>query len=75
MDGYKGDWHNITFGFILYAGFTYNYTIKIGSYPQIHYTDNFSPLITCSEFVDANGKEYNDWIHAIKLEACKNSIR
>ena len=59
----------ITFGglFILYVGFTYNYMIKIGSYPQIHHTDNLSPLITCSEFVDANGKEYNDWIPAIKL--------
>ena len=57
----------ITFGglFTLYVGFTYNYTIKIGSYPQTHYIDNLSLLITCSEFVDANGKEYNDWIPAI----------
>ena len=72
-EGYSGDWHNISFGntFTLEAGETYNYTIRTGSYPQIHHTDNLSTLagfITCSEFIDANGKRYDNWIHAIRLE-------
>ncbi len=71
-EGYSGDWRNISFGdsFTLEEGETYNYTIRTGSYPQIHHTDNLSTLcgvITCSEFIDANGKEYNHWIPAIKL--------
>jgi len=69
---YSGDWRNISFGdsFTLEEGVTYNYTIRTGSYPQIHHTDNLSTpcgVITCSEFIDANGKEYNHWIPAIKL--------
>jgi parallel beta-helix repeat protein len=72
-DGYKGDWHNITFDepFTLYAGLTYNYTIITGSYPQIHHTDKLEiddGVITCTSFIDANGKEYTDWIPAIRLE-------
>ncbi|MFZ2070250.1 MAG: hypothetical protein WAV32_01330 [Halobacteriota archaeon] len=52
-------------------GIAYNYTIKTGSYPQLIHrpwrtTDNGS--ITCTEFIDANGKIYNDWIPAIRLE-------
>ena len=71
-NGYKDDWHNITFDvpFTLEAGETYNYTIKTGSYPQIHHTDELdvdSGIIRCDEFIDANGKRYNDWIPAIKL--------
>ena len=71
--GYVGDWHNILFEspFTLEGGKTYNYTIRTGSYPQIHHTDNLSTpagFITCSEFIDANGKRYNDWIPAIRLE-------
>ena len=70
--GYSGDWHNITFGepFTLKANVTYNYTIRTGSYPQIHHTDRLETAngtITCSSFVDANGKEYADWILAIKF--------
>jgi hypothetical protein len=73
-NGYKDDWHNITFdgNFTLKSGETYNYTIETGSYPQIHHTDNLSTsagFITCSEFIDANGKIYHDWIPAIKLYA------
>ena len=72
-EGYIGDWHNISFdsSFTLGEGETYNYTIRTGSYPQIHHTDNLSTsagFITCSEFIDANGKVYDDWIPAIKLE-------
>ncbi|RJS71773.1 hypothetical protein CW714_05265, partial [Methanophagales archaeon] len=70
--GYRKDWHNITFNtsFILLANETYNYTIRTGSYPQVHHTDNLSTpagFITCTEFVDVNGMRYNDWIPAIKL--------
>jgi len=72
-NGYAGDWHNITFDkpVLLLAKETYNYTIRTGSYPQIHHTDNLSTptgFITCSEFIDANGKRYDDWIPAIRLE-------
>jgi hypothetical protein len=37
--GYVGDWHNITFDktVVLLANETYNYTIRTGSYPQIHH--------------------------------------
>ena len=72
-EGYSGDWHNILFdnSFTLEAGETYNYTIRTGSYPQIHHTDNLSTpagFITCTEFIDTNGKRYKDWIPAIRLE-------
>ena len=72
-DGYEGDWHNITFDktVVLLAGETYFYEIRTGSYPQIHHnTSLLTPngWINCTEFVDANGKVYYDWIPAIKLE-------
>ena len=71
-NGYVGDWHNISFTelFTLVAGEEYNYTIITGSYPQVHHTDNLSTptgFITCTEFVDANGKIYKDWIPAISI--------
>jgi parallel beta-helix repeat protein len=71
-DGYTGDWHNISFGepFTLEADKTYNYTIRTGSYPQIIHTKEFNATggkITCAEFIDVNGKRYNNWIPAIKL--------
>ena len=73
--GYGGDWHNISFNtsFTLKANESYNYTIKTGSYPQIHHTDKLEAAsgageITCEEFVDANGEVYKDWIPAIRLE-------
>jgi len=73
-EGYSGNWRNISFcnSFTLEEGEIYNYTIRTGSYPQIHHTDNLSTLtgfITCSEFVDANGKRYNEWVPAIRLWA------
>lgn len=72
--GYKDDWRNISFdsNFTLEVGENYSYTIKTGSYPQIHHTANLSTstgCISCSEFVDANGKRYENWIPAIRLWA------
>ncbi|MBN1761676.1 MAG: right-handed parallel beta-helix repeat-containing protein [Methanomicrobia archaeon] len=71
-NGYRGDWHNITFNepFTLLANETYNYTIRTGSYPRIHHkSELLTPKgwITCTEFVDANGKRYNNRIPAIAL--------
>jgi hypothetical protein len=72
-EGYTGDWHNISFTdlFKLSANVEYNYTIRTGSYPQIHHNTSLlttNGWINCTEFVDANGKKYGDWIPAIKLE-------
>jgi len=70
----EDDYHYIEFNkdFVLHGGVTYNYTIITGSYPQIIYEYVFNTTsdgeITCSKFVDANGKVYDDWIPAVKLE-------
>ena len=71
-NGYRGDWHNVSFNesFTLVKDETYNYTIRTGSYPQIHHTParpTANGWINCTEFRDANGKIYYDWIPAIKL--------
>ena len=71
--GYREDWHNVTFpeSFTLVANETYNYTIRTGSYPQIHRTPALptkNGWINCTLFVDVNGKIYDDWIPAIKLD-------
>jgi len=76
-EGYAGDWHNITLHNVtgapyvmLLKGYRYNYTIVTGSYPQIIHRKEFNATggeITCTEFVDANGRVYYDWIPAIKL--------
>jgi len=71
-EGYTGDWRNITFDktVVLLAGETYFYETRTGSYPQIHHTDALltaNGWINCTEFTDANGKVYHDWIPAIKL--------
>ena len=71
-EGYAGDWHNISFDktVVLLANKTYNYTIRTGSYPQIHHTDALpteNGWINCTKFTDANGKVYYDWIPAIRL--------
>ena len=71
-NGYTGDWHNITFNnsFTLYANQTYNYTIRTGSYPQIIHKPSWNATggkITCTEFVNINGKRYERGIPAIKL--------
>ena len=70
--GYSGGWHNITFNdsFTLYAGTTYNYTIRTGSYPQIHHNRTLlteNGWINCTQFENANGNVYTDWIPAIRL--------
>jgi len=72
-NGYVGDWHNISFDkpVVLMANETYNYTIRTGSYPQIHHTNALPTTngwINCTSFVDANGKTYTNWIPAIRLE-------
>jgi len=72
--GYAGDWHNITFdnSVVLLANKTYNYTIRTGSYPQIHHNKTLTVPdgeITCTKFIDANGRVYYDWIPAIRLWA------
>ena len=71
-EGYKGDWMNISFNrtVILMPHETYNITIVTGSYPQIHHTSSLKTengWINCTEFTDANGNKYNDWIPAIML--------
>ncbi|NQE46362.1 hypothetical protein C5S31_10110 [ANME-1 cluster archaeon GoMg2] len=56
--------------FTLVVNETYNYTIRTGSYPQIHHTANLSTpagFITCSEFRDVNGGRHGGWIPAIIL--------
>ncbi len=70
--GYEGDWMNIPFNrtVVLMPYETYNITIITGSYPQIHHTSSLKTengWINCTEFTDANGKKYDDWIPAIKL--------
>jgi len=70
--GYEGDWMNIPFNktVVLIPYETYNITIVTGSYPQIHHTSSLKTengWINCTEFVDANGNKYNDWIPAIML--------
>jgi iron complex transport system substrate-binding protein len=77
-NGYKSDYHNITLHNVTGASYVtllenheYNYTIRTGSYPQIHHTDALptdNGWINCTEFTDANGKKYYDWIPAIRLE-------
>jgi len=77
-NGYIGDYHNITLHNVSGASYVmlleehkYNYTIITGSYPQIIHArskDVIGGVINCTEFIDANGKEYNNWIPAIRLE-------
>lgn len=60
--------------FTLQAGKGYNYTLITGSYPQIHHKKELkmdNGIITCTQFIDVNGKKYKDWIPAIKLGWCE----
>jgi len=77
-NGYVGDWHNITIRNLtggtpyvtLLENHEYNYTIITGSYPQIHHNASLltkNGWINCTQFTDANGKRYKDWIPAIRL--------
>jgi len=73
-NGYQGagDYHYIEFAapVTLEGEVTYSYCIRTGSYPQIIHNQtltNAYGTINCTEFVDANGKRYEDWIPAIRL--------
>jgi hypothetical protein len=71
-NGYFGDWNHVSFNesFTLYANETYNYTIRMGSYPQIIHEPSWNAtggVITCTSFVDVNGKRHEGWIPAIRL--------
>jgi parallel beta-helix repeat protein len=71
--GYHGDYHNITIlpPITLRKDHEYNYIIRTGSYPQIVHASEYKAEdggnITCTEFIDANNKRYDDWIPAIRL--------
>lgn len=70
---YIGDYHNIFFDppITLEANTLYNYEIRTGSYPQIIHEQSLptpNGTINCTQFTDANGKIYYDWIPAIRLE-------
>ncbi|KAF5434952.1 CASH domain-dontaining protein [Candidatus Methanophagaceae archaeon] len=78
-DGYHEDWHNITLYNVtdgthyvtLLQDHEYSYTIRTGSYPQILHAASkevTGGTITCTSFVDANGKRYSNRIPAIRLE-------
>ncbi|MBN1763260.1 MAG: hypothetical protein JW878_09350 [Methanomicrobia archaeon] len=72
-DGYNGDWHNLSFDepFTLKANEEYHFTLITGSYPQIIHESSKGVIggrITCTEFVDVNGKRHEGWIPAIRLE-------
>jgi hypothetical protein len=72
-EGYGGDWQNITLSpeMTLLRNHEYRYVIKTGSYPQIIHAHEYNAtggVITCTEFVDINGKRHDGWIPAIRLE-------
>ena len=77
-NGYKGDWYKISLNSVactpyvtLLKNQVYGYTIRTGSYPGIIHETSFNATggtITCTDFTDANGKRYEDWIPAIRLE-------
>ncbi|MCK4732886.1 MAG: DUF3160 domain-containing protein, partial [Methanophagales archaeon] len=71
-NGYTDDdRHNLSFSaFTMYAGNTYKFSIRTGSYPQIIHNQTFTNAygkINCTEFIDANGRSHNDWIPALRL--------
>jgi len=70
--GYGEDWYNLSFPepFMLYPNTEYNFTIRTGSYPQIHHNRTLQTQngwLNCTSFEDVNGKKYDDWIPAIRL--------
>ena len=73
-DGYQeAEWSYIKFSesVTLTADEQYSFSIRTGSYPQVIHSPtltNANGTMNCTEFVDANGKSYNDWIPAIRLE-------
>lgn len=70
--GYHGDYLNISLNktLTLREGVMYNFTMRTGSYPQLHHRDELQVAggtIRCTSFIDANGKEYEKAIPAFKL--------
>jgi hypothetical protein len=72
--GYQeAEWSYINFSesVTLVANEQYSFSIRTGSYPQVVHRptlSNANGTINCTEFVDTNGKRYNNWIPAIRLE-------
>ena len=71
-NGYNNDYNTLEFNssIILEEGKTYAYEIRTGSYPQIIHTNRLevpAGVITCTEFVDVNGKAYKEGIPSILL--------
>jgi len=71
--GYQENYNYIEFDepFILQEGVKYDYKIRTGSYPQIIHNQSLTTtdgIINCTQFTDANGNVYDNWIPAIKLE-------
>ncbi len=71
--GYRGEWHYLDFPqpVTLQANETYHYTIRTASYPELIHLpllEGAGGIITCSEFIDANGNTPSGWIPAIRLE-------
>ena len=72
--GYQeAEWSYIHFSvpFKLVADEQYSFSIRTGSYPQVIHRPTLSTAngaMNCTEFVDANGKRYDDWLPAIRLE-------
>lgn len=71
-NGFGGDYHNVSLNrtLTLKKGVLYNYSIRTGSYPQIHHQKVLAVdggSIRCSNFTDVNGREHEDWIPAFKL--------
>ena len=71
-DGYRGDWHNISFPepLLLHKNETYHYRIDTGSYPQQHHKNTLTVsdgVITCTNFTDTNGVIHTGVIPAIRL--------
>jgi parallel beta-helix repeat protein len=70
--GYAEDWNTITFTEVMLLNdHEYQYVIETGSYPQIIHEPSYNAtggVITCTDFVDLNGKRHEGWIPAIRLE-------
>ena len=69
--GYQEDYNiSVSPSITLSAGTEYSYEIFTGSYPQIVHEQTLTNeygTINCTEFIDANGRRFGDWIPAIKL--------
>ena len=69
--GYQVDWHTSALEVTLYKGvMSTGYVILTGSYPQIIHKPSWNAtggVITCTEFVDVNGKRHEGRIPVIKL--------